>query len=124
MNAAENTVKEVNVMSNSEILDANAARAKTAAEVHAQELAEKMAFEARQEAQERKRRQLCRSADNRMFLRACALTMLFILVTECVKSGLLADVLAGFVILAGLSWFAFRLGTWWQFRIVMGAEED
>ena len=124
MNAAENTAREVNVMSNSEILDANAARAKAEADAWAQESAARMAFEARQEAEEKKRRQLCRSADNRMFLRACALIAMFIIVTECVKSGLLADVLAGFVIITGISWFAFQLGAWWQFRIVMGAEEE
>lgn len=110
-------------MSVSEMLDENAARAKAEAEAQALELSERRAFEARQEAEEKRRRSRCRAADNRMFLRACAMIALFIIITECVKSGLLADVLAGFVIMAGISWFAFRLGAWWQFRIVMGGTD-
>lgn len=111
-------------MSNSEILDANAARAKAEAEARESAEASRKSFEARQEAEEKRRRSRCRAADNRMFLRACALIAMLILITEFVKSGLLADVLAGFMIMAGISWFAFRLGAWWQFRIVMGAEEE
>lgn len=110
-------------MSNSEILDANAARAKAEAEARESAEASRKAFEDWQEAQEKKRHRRCRAADNRMFLRACALIAMFILITEFVKSGLLADVLAGFMIMAGISWFAFRLGAWWQFRVVMGGTD-
>ena len=107
-------------MSISEILEINAIRAKEEAEAQEKVAAEQKAFEDWQAAEEKKRLRRCRAADNRMMFRAGLLMAAFIIILDCVSSGMMAEVLAGLMLLAIVSWFSFWLGSWWQFRIVKG----
>ncbi len=111
------------MMSVSEILDINAARAKEEAEALEKDAAMQRALDDFHAAQEEKRLRRCRVADNRMLLRAGLFMAAFIAILDCVCSGLMAEVLAGLLILAAACWFSFRLGLWWQFRIVGGGRK-